>query len=137
MRYMLDTNIVSYYLRRTSATLELRLTEALRQQECGISVLTRAELRYGQACMAPDDRRRGLIDLFLRQVPHLGWTSRAADHYGQIKATHRRLSTPIGELDTQIAAHAMAEGLVLITHNVKRFERVAGLVIEAWAQELP
>jgi tRNA(fMet)-specific endonuclease VapC len=132
MRYMLDTNIVSYHLRRTSVGLERRLLEALRRQECAISVLTRAELRYGQACMAPDDRRRGLIDQFLRQVPHLGWTSQAADHYGRIKATHRRLGTPIGELDTQIAAHALAEGLVLVTHNLKHFERVAGLALEDW-----
>lgn len=132
MRYLLDTNIVSYYLRRQSAALEQRVNTALRAQDCAISVLTRAELRFGQAGMAPDDRRRPLIDGFLRLLPHLPWTVAAADHYGPLKAALRQAGTPIGELDTQIAAHALAEGLVLVTHNVRHFERVKGLGVEDW-----
>lgn len=57
LRYLLDTNIVSYYLRRTSAALETRVNAALRRHACAISVLTRAELRYGQALMAENDTR--------------------------------------------------------------------------------
>ncbi len=132
VNYLLDTNIVSYFLRRSSALLEARMAQALAAQTVAISVLTRAELRFGQAAMAADDRRRGLIDQFLMQVPNLPWTDQAADLYGEIKAEHRRLGTPIGELDTQIAAHALAEGLVLVTHNTRHFERVPRLAVEDW-----
>jgi tRNA(fMet)-specific endonuclease VapC len=132
VRYLLDTNIVSHFLRRRSPALEVRLPKALAAQSVAISVLTRGELRYGQAAMAAEDRRRSLIDQFLLQLPNLPWTEQAADRYGEIKAEHRRLGTPIGELDTQIAAHALAEGLILVTHNTRHFERVPELAVEDW-----
>ena len=59
LRYPLDTNIASYYLRRSSAALEERVNQGLLQQTLALSVLTRAELCCGQAGMAADDRRRG------------------------------------------------------------------------------
>ena len=137
LRYLLDTNIASYYLRRSSVGLEERVNQGLLQQTVALSVLTCAELRYGQAGMAADDRRRGLIDHFLLQLPNLAWTHQAADHYGTLKDAHRRGGTPIGELDTQIAAHALAEGLTLVTHNTRHFDQVPGLQIEDWMAEPP
>jgi tRNA(fMet)-specific endonuclease VapC len=132
LRYLLDTNIVSYYLRRASPALEARVSDALKHQTIAISVLTRAELRFGQAGMGSDDRRRGLIDHFLLRLPNLAWTNPAADHYGEIKALHKRMGIPIGELDTQIAAHALAEDLILVTHNTRHFGKIPGLALEDW-----
>jgi len=125
--YLLDTHIASDYLRRSSALLEARVNDGLLQQTVALSVLTRAELRFGQAGMAADDRRRSLIDHFLLQLPSLPWTPRAADHYGALKDANRRNGTPIGESYTQIAAHALAEGLALVTHNTRHFDQVPGL----------
>jgi len=137
LRYLLDTNIASYYLRRSSPLLEARVNEGLLQQTVALSVLTRAELRFGQAGLAVDDRRRQLIDHFLLQLPSLPWTSRAADHYGALKDAHRRTGTPIGEIDTQIAAHALAESLTLVSHNTRHFDQVPGLRLDDWMSELP
>ena len=133
--YLLDTNIASYYLRRSLALLEARVNDGLLQQTVAISVLTRAELRFGQAGMAADDRRRKLIDQFLQQLPSLPWTARAADHYGALKDANKRQGTPIGEIDTQIAAHALAEGLTLVTHNTRHFVQVPGLLLADWMSE--
>jgi tRNA(fMet)-specific endonuclease VapC len=130
--YLLDTNIASYYLRRSSALLEVRVNDGLLQQTVALSVLTRAELRFGQAGMTADDRRRSLIDHFLMQLPSLPWNSRAADHYGTLKDANRRNGTPIGEIDTLIAAHALAEGLTLVTHNTRHFDKVPGLKLADW-----
>ena len=135
--YLLDTNIASYYLRRSSASLEARVNDGLLHQTLALSVLTRAELRFGQAGMAAEDRRRTLIDHFLMQLPSLPWTPRAADHYGVLKDANRRNGTPIGEIDTQIAAHALAEGLTLVTHNTRHFEQVPGLKLVDWMSEPP
>ena len=132
LKYLLDTNIVSYYLRRTSPELELHLNKALASQSVCISVLTRAELRYGQAGMTAEDKRRGLIDRFLLRLPNLQWTEAAADRYGDIKAAHRRMGTLIGEIDTQIASHALTENLILVTHNTRHFEHVPHLRLEDW-----
>ena len=132
LTYLLDINIVSSYLRRTSTDLEQRLNDALASQNVAISVVTRAELRYGQAGMSLEDKRRGLIDRFLLRLPNLHWTNMAADCYGEIKSEHRRIGKMIGEIDTQIAAHALTEGLILVTHNTRHFKRVPHLKLEDW-----
>jgi tRNA(fMet)-specific endonuclease VapC len=132
LRYLLDTNTVSYFIRRSSESLEKRMKQSLRQSTAAISTITRAELRYGQALMDAQDKRRPIIDQLLLQLPHLPWTHEAADHYGAIKAQLKLDGTPIGEIDTQIAAHAVAENLILVTHNTKHFEHVFGLRTEDW-----
>ena len=132
LRYLLDTNTVSYFIRRSSESLEKRMKQSLRQSTAAISTITRAELRYGQALMESQDKRRSIIDQLLMQLPHLPWTLEAADHYGVIKAQLKRDGAPIGEIDTQIAAHAMAENLILVTHNTKHFEKVLELRLEDW-----
>ena len=132
MRYLLDTNIVSYYLRRASPALEAKVSDALKRHSAAISVITRAELRYGQAGMTPEDRRRGLIDSFFLRLPSLEWSAQAADNYGSLKNLLKRQGTPIGDMDTLIAAHALAEDLILVTHNTRHFEKVPGLKLEDW-----
>ena len=130
--YLLDTNILSYFLKGLEPALVDRMAHALQAQEVVISALTRAEMRYGQALMTTNDRRQRRIDLLLYQLPTLPWTTAAADHYGAIKALHKRQGTPIGERDTQIAAHALAEDLILVTHNTHHFEKVPDLKLEDW-----
>ncbi len=131
-RYLLDTNIVSYYLRRSLPALEQRINDGLKHRTLAISVVTRAELRYGQMGMTADDRRRSLIDSFFLRLPSVEWSIEAADHYGALKHTFKTLGTPIGDMDTLIAAHALAENLILVTHNTRHFERIPGLKLEDW-----
>lgn len=130
--YMLDTNTLSYFMRNYQPTLVERVTQALVNQTATISVITQAELRFGQACMLAADKRRRAIDLVLTQVSVLPWTAAAADIYGILKWQNKRQGTPIGEMDTQIAAHALAEKLILVTHNTRHFEQVPGLKLEDW-----
>ena len=131
-RFMLDTNIVSYYLRRSSSALEEKLNDGLRGGSCVISAITRAELRCGQAAMGTADKRRVLIDGFFLRLPNLPWTIEAADQFGTLKSQLIRTGTPLGELDTQIASHALAENLILVTHNTRHFDRIEGLQLEDW-----
>lgn len=132
MRYMLDTNIVSYYLRRLLPALEERINDGLRHRTMAISAITRAELRFGQMGLAAQDRRRSLIDSFLLRLPSVEWSIEAADRYGALKHTLKAQGTPIGDMDTLIAAHALAEKLILVTHNTRHFEKVPGLKLEDW-----
>ncbi len=131
-RYLLDTNIVSYYLRRASSELELRMNAEIMRRTVAISAVTRAELRFGQMGLPLQDRRRPLIDGFIQQLPTLEWCSEVADRYGILKHSLKVQGRPIGELDTQIAAHALSEKLILVTHNTRHFEGVTGLVVEDW-----
>ena len=113
--------------------LVARLHTALMANQVAISAITRAELRYGQALLPVEAaRRRTLIDVFLADVPVLDWGARVADRYGAVAADLRRRGQPIGCMDTKIAAHALAEALILVTNNLDDFRRVPGLRLENW-----
>ena len=132
IRYLLDTNIVSYFVKGISASLVQRMHVGLGAQDIAISAITRAELRYGVGLMDKFDKRRRRIDLLLKELPSLPWGDEAADEFGRLKASLRRNGTPVGDFDTQIAAHALAEDLILVTHNTRHFERIPDLTLEDW-----
>jgi tRNA(fMet)-specific endonuclease VapC len=132
IQYLLDTNILSYFVKGISPVLTQRMDPASHAKTICTSVICRAELRYGQDLMATNDRRHAQIDLLMLELTALPWTVDAADRYGEIKALLKRQGIPIGEMDTQTAAHALAENLILVTRNTRHFERVPGLKIEDW-----
>lgn len=132
IRYLADTNILGYFARRTHAPLHARMQKALAGQEIAISVITRAETRFGLALLNANDKRRASIGLLLTELPALPWTADAADIYGDIAARLQQTGQPIGQMDTMIAAHALAEDLILVTHNTRHFEKVPGLKLEDW-----
>ncbi|MFT3717905.1 type II toxin-antitoxin system VapC family toxin [Pseudorhodoferax sp.] len=132
LRYMLDTNIASDLLRGGSPRLEQRLRRERVDAVC-ISAITRAELRYGVARLLPAATRlEREVQRFLQGIATLPWDEAAADAYGPVRAALERAGTPIGALDTQIAAHALIANLTFVTHNVDEFRRVAGLRVEDW-----
>lgn len=128
-RYLLDTDTVSFSLRGLGRVAD-RLREH-RPSEIAVSAVTVAELRYGAA------RRRSrrldqLLDTFLEAVAVRPFDRAAADRYGELAADLASRGEPIGMADAMIAAHALALGTVLVTHNRRHFERIAGLGIDDW-----
>ncbi len=136
-RYLADSNILSDFIRGGYADLRARMAEELARQTVVTSAICRAELRFGQSALDAPDKRRRMIDLCLQQVPALPWTDAVADAYGPLAHKLRQLGRPIGAMDTLIAAHALAEGLVLVTHNTRHFDGVEGLRVEDWAATPP
>lgn len=126
---MLDTDTASYIIRGTVPAIDQRLLRLDVRRVC-ISAVTRGELRFGTARL-PNARR--LAERFLSGLHALPWDEATADHYGKLRAALERKGAPIGNLDTMIAAHALAVDAVLVTSNVKHFSRVAGLTVENWA----
>jgi tRNA(fMet)-specific endonuclease VapC len=132
IRYLLDTNVLSYFIRGNHPALMRRMATAMYAQTIATSAVCRAEIRYGQVLMAANDKRHKPINIMLLELPALAWTADAADRYGQIRAQLRQQGAPCGEMDTMIAAHALAERLTLVTHNTRHFEQIDGLVLEDW-----
>jgi tRNA(fMet)-specific endonuclease VapC len=128
--YLLDTNTVSFYIRRSSAALERRLrrTPAAR---VGLSVVTEMELRYGLA-RNPRLRIAPLVEDFLAGITIVALTSEVARVYARIRAELDAAGAPIGPLDLMIASSAVALRSRLVTNNVKEFRRVRGLRCEDW-----
>lgn len=132
IHYLADTNILGYFVRASHPPLQARMHAALQREEVAISVITRAETRYGLARLNANDKRRQSVALLLASLPALPWSPEAADCYGDIAARLEQSGLSIGIMDTLIAAHALTSNLIVVTHNTRHFERIAGLKIEDW-----
>jgi len=97
-----------------------------------ISTITAAELYYGVYNSVYPQKNGLNLANFLIGLSIFEFDSIAAMEYGRIRAVLRKKGTPIGPLDMLIAAHAQAKGLILVTDNIREFERVEGLEIENW-----
>jgi tRNA(fMet)-specific endonuclease VapC len=132
MRYMLDTNIVSFAMRSRPPAVLARLRSVQPNQTC-ISAITLAELRFGAARSASSTRYDLLIDTFLTRVAVEPFDDEASRVYGQVRASLESCGRRIGDLDMLIAAHALTRGCVLVTNNLAEFNRVEGLALEDWS----
>ena len=133
MLYMLDTDTASHIIKGRSPGIEAKLVDILPSMVC-ISVMTRAELLYGLKRLPADHRLHLAVLQFLKTVRVPAWDAEAADWYASIR--HQLITTgqPIGELDMMIAAHSLSAGAVLVTNNVRHYERIeAPLILENWA----
>lgn len=132
-RYMLDTDICSYVMKRSSPTLLERLAAVPVQDVC-ISVITRAELLYGVRISPNPTRDRGALEGLLTYVEVLEFPEAAAVDYAEVRADLKARGVLIGANDLFIAAHARNLGLTLITNNMAEFSRVEGLALENWTE---
>ena len=131
MKYSLDTNTCIRYINGRSPGVRAKLP-TIPTHEVIVCSVVRAELFYGAAKSQLPTLSRQKQDQFLHPYNTLPFDDRAADTYGQIRALLERAGTPIGPLDLQIAAIALAHGLTLVTHNTREFGRVPGLNLEDW-----
>ena len=131
MRFLLATDTCIYALKQNPAILKHLLAQS--REDVSVSVITEAELRTGAAKSTSAAKTLRLVENFLRPLGILEFTSNDTASYAQVRAKLEHAGTPIGPLDTLIAAQAVARKLVLVSNNEREFSRVAGLRIENWA----
>jgi tRNA(fMet)-specific endonuclease VapC len=130
--FLLDTNICIYIIKNKPPQV-LAKFEQIDPSVLGISIITLAELEYGAAKSSNPRKNYQIIEDFVRYLDVFDWDRQVSRIYGEIRADLRKKGTPIGLLDTQIAAHCLSLDRILVTNNVREFERVPGLKIENWA----
>ena len=130
MKYLLDTNMCIYAQKRVQSVLDN--LQMHWQEGLAISAITLAELEHGVEASANPERNTIALMKFLSIVEIISFDSSAAVEYGKICASLRKCGTPIGTMDMLIVAHGKAEGLVVVTHNTREFQRVDGLMLEDW-----
>ncbi len=131
LRYLLDSNIVIYVIkRRPLAALQLFNEHA---GHMAVSSITLAELLHGAEKSNAPARSRAVVEDFCSRLEVLAYGPKAALHYGSIRAALERLGLTIGVNDLHIAAHARSEGLTLVSNNLREFERVEALQLANWA----
>ena len=134
MKYILDTNICIYIIKRKPERV-LKHLQTKMADGIAISAITFAELQHGVEASAAPEKNAVALAQMLSVLTVIPFDDLAATEYGQIRADLQRKGTPIGPLDTLIAAHARANDMVLVTNNTREFERVEGLKLENWAEE--
>jgi tRNA(fMet)-specific endonuclease VapC len=132
LKYLLDTNIVIYTLRNRPQQVKRRFED--HHGRMGISAVTLGELVFGAEHSQQVERNLADIEAMVSRLEVLPFEEKAAYHFGQIRAALYRTAQPIGPYDMMIAGQARAYGLILVTNNVKEFERVPGLVLEDWSE---
>lgn len=127
---LLDTNICIYIINaRPPAVLE-RFRQ-YRLGDIGMCSVVAAELAYGVA-KSGSARNRQALEMFLAPLTVLPFDDAALWAYGDLRADLERRGTPIGSLDTMIAAHALSQKAALVTNNTREFAKVPGLQLDNW-----
>ncbi len=133
--YMLDTCICSFIMREHPAAVLKRLAGAVdNQHRIVISSITYAEMRFGAIGKKASPKHGQWVDEFIKRLDAiLPWDKAAVDATAAVKLQLSNSGILIGANDTAIAGHAIAEDCVLVTNNIREFQRVNGLLVEDWA----
>lgn len=131
MKYLLDTNVCVDYLNGRFPSVTERIRRSAPGDLCISSVVV-AELRYGADRSLSRDRNHQRLDVLTAEIACADFDLAAASAYGKVRATLEARGSPIGANDMLIAAQALALGLILVTDNLREFERVEGIEVESW-----
>ena len=133
--FMLDTDTCIFLMRGDSPALAAKVQSVPLQQQV-MSAVTFAELAYGVQASAAAKRKQNqwVLDSLVLHLAVLDWPQDAAKHYAEIRTDLKKRGAQLGAADLMIAAHARAMGAIVVTNNVKDFERVKGLVVENWTK---
>jgi len=132
VKYIVDTNILVYYLRNKSNSLQKLLYS---NNELAISSITVAELVYGAQKSLHIEKNMQAVIKTLSYFNVVDFSKDDAFEYGDIRACLEKQGIPIGDHDMQIAAQARRLGLIVVTANVREFSRVKNLGVENWIKE--
>ncbi len=133
MRYLLDTNICIYLIKRCSS----EVLERFRQhspQDVAISTITLFELQYGTEKSQYRQRSEDALAKFLLPLNLINMDRSSAIEAAIIRAQLEKKGMPIGPYDLLIAGLARSRGMTLVTSNTQEFERVVGLHLENWVE---
>ena len=132
-RYLLDTNICIYIAKGQPSAVRSRFDRHT-LNNLAMSAITLGELRFGAEKSQARQRALNTIGQLTQVIPAYALPLAAAGHYRQIRAALQKQGQPIGNNDLWLAAHARAEGWILVSNNTREFDRVMGLRLENWAE---
>ena len=132
MKYMLDTNICIYIIKKKPEIVIEHFRKEL-VADIGISSITLSEMEYGVEKSQKKEQNRIALLQFVSPLEIISYDTMSARHYGVIRSALEKIGQPIGALDMLLAAHARSLDITRVTNNKKGFSRVPNLKIENWA----
>ena len=131
MIYLLDTNTCIIHLKGKNIHLKEKL-DSISISEIAVCSIVKSELFYGAMRSAKPESNLKLQQGFLDKFVSLPFNDEAAIIFGNIRAELTSKGTPNGGYDLQIAAIALANNLILVTHNTREFSRIPQLQLQDW-----
>jgi tRNA(fMet)-specific endonuclease VapC len=131
MSYLLDTNTCIYIINNRPPEVTQKFL-SVNIRRIAVSSVTTAELRYGAVKSNFGSRNMKALEEFIGSLTIENFDDDASKMYASLRVHLERKGTPIGPLDTLIAAHALSLGVILVTNNLKEFKRVPRLRLENW-----
>lgn len=131
MKYLLDTNTCVRILNNSNQQIVERISTTP-ASDIYLCTVVQLELYYGAYKSSQQETNLAKLARLFNQFLILSFDERSAKIAGRIRAQLAALGTPIGPYDLQIAAIALSNTLILVTHNTGEFSRVEGLQIEDW-----
>ena len=138
MSYLLDTNVVSEWIKSRPNPGVIEWLSQVDEDEVFLSVVTFAELRHGIERL-PAGRRRRQLDEWLRGELALRFEGRVvlidgaiADEWGRLVARQEARGRPIAAMDGLVAATAQVHALTLVTRNATDFQASGKSVLNPW-----
>ncbi len=131
MKYLLDTNICIYIIKKKPAEVLKRFLK-MKPDSIGISSITVSELYYGVAKSSKPNENTIALEQFILPLTVINFTKEDSIFYGKLRAKLEKKGKLIGAMDMLIAAQALSRELILITNNVREFKNVEGLSVENW-----
>lgn len=130
LKFMLDTNICIFTIKNRPQ--EVRAAFKRHHGQMCVSAVTLMELIFGAEKSSNPERNLADVEGFAARLEVLKYDQEAAAHTGQLRAELARHGKPIGPYDQMIAGHARSRGLIVVTNNLREFDRVPGLRLEDW-----
>lgn len=130
LKFMLDTNTCIFTIKNKPEHVRARFN--LNTSRMCISSITLMELIYGAEKSQTPERNLAVMEGFVSRLEVLDYDALAATHTGQIRAELAKKGTPVGPYDQMIAGHARSRGLIVVTNNLREFERIPGIRTEDW-----
>lgn len=135
MEFLLDTNICIYIIKKKP----ISVVEQFEKYSIGsiaISSITLAEMEYGAKKSTDPQKNLEAFYKFITPLEIVDFDFRAAMVYGDMRYYLEKKGTPIGPLDTLIAAQAISNKMTLVTNNEKEFIRIPNLMVVNWVNQI-
>jgi predicted nucleic acid-binding protein len=134
-RYCFDTDVLSATIRPAPPLHLIRRLATVPPQDQFTTSITVGELIYGARRVGREDLSPQVEQIIRRAQTVLPFDLNAARTFGALKATLERRGIPLAEPDLRIASIVLSRGLILVTRNVRHFQRVPELSVENWIDE--
>lgn len=132
MKYIVDTDILIYFLKKNEKVVES--FSKINDKNIFTTIINYTELLFGAYNSLKVDQNLKKFKSFLKNINILDFDKSAAEHFARLKAKLKKEGNLIADMDLLIASICLAKEYVLVTNNTKHFSRIENLTIENWSE---